>query len=114
MSDLTKAHIIALTNQCGYLEVETNKLPKFHKEIISSDGKSMNKKNSWQLCNDFTNCCSKILQNKILKFCACFEKNVLTNKVNGKTSHLEKILQLDGPLKNLIEENKNSAYDKIN
>lgn len=29
MSDLTKAHIIAKQNDNGYLEIETNKLPKF-------------------------------------------------------------------------------------
>lgn len=113
MSDLTKAYIVAIPNQCGYLEIETNKLPKFHKEVISNDSKLMSKKSSWQLCNDFTNCCNKVLTSKNLKFCAGFEKNILTNKVNGKISHLEKILQLDGPLKILIEENKNSAYDKL-
>ena len=106
--DVTSISVQAKEGQAGNIIICTNKQISLYKEKQNAPGKNT----QWDKTDDFTGGFERPKDSGILRIETHFAKDAL-NKPSNKITHLSKLLSCDTKLKQMIESNSESCFDKV-
>lgn len=106
--DITSISVQAKEGQAGNIIICTNKQISLYKEKQNAPGKNT----QWDKTEDFTGGFDRPKDSGILRIETHFSKDAL-NKPSNKITHLSKLLSCDTKLKQMIEGNSESSFDKV-
>lgn len=106
--EITSISVQAKEGQTGNIIICTNKPISLYREKQNAPGKNT----QWDKSEDFTGGFDRPKDSGILRIETHFTKDAL-NKPSNKITHLSKLLSCDTKLKQMIETNSESCYDKV-
>jgi hypothetical protein len=106
--DISSISVQAKEGQAGNIIICTNKSISLYKEKQNAPGKNT----QWDKTEDFTGGFERPKDSGILRIETHFAKDAL-NKPSNKITHLSKLLSCDTKLKQMIESNSESSFDKV-
>jgi len=107
--DIRRMYVIAKEGAQGKIVIETTSPLTLYKEKSQ-----VVKSTQWEKAsNDFTNGFLSPKEGSFLTITTTFAKDMMTKRIGGKHSHLEKLLSSDPRLKKLIENDPSTTHDTI-
>lgn len=106
--EITSISVQAKEGQTGNIIISTNKPISLYREKQNAPGKNT----QWDKSEDFTGGFDRPKDSGMLRLETHFAKDAL-NKPSNKITHLSKLLSCDTKLKQMIEGNSESCFDKV-